>query len=179
MKTSRPSAHLDIGGDSYHYSSVSARGRDADFTMADPSVKASKAWAEMVELTGAAESDIPQDRGGALPWLISQPMDVLVKILALCSAKSLYAGAGSLRQARVDLVADAVGLDMTNYWEASADTYFKSVPKTLIADAIAEVDPEKAKAVDKLKKGEAVALAEATMKDSKWLPLALRRVTAK
>jgi ParB family chromosome partitioning protein len=77
------------------------------------------------------------------------------------------------------LVADAVGLDMANYWTASGDTYFKSVPKALIAEAIAEVDAEKAKTVDKLKKGEAVALAEEALKDSKWLPVALRRVTAK
>jgi ParB family chromosome partitioning protein len=170
---------LGIGGDSYHYSSVTARNRDADFTMADPSVKSSSAWAEMAALVGAAESELPQDGDGALAWLIAQPVDVLVKILALCAAKSIYAGAGSLRQARVDLVADAVGLDMANYWTASGDTYFKSVPKALIAEAIAEVDAEKAKTVDKLKKGEAVALAEEALKDSKWLPVALRRVTAK
>jgi ParB family chromosome partitioning protein len=169
---------LGIGGESYHYSSISARSRDADFTMADPSVKSAKAWADMAALTGAVESEVPQDGDGALPWLIAQPMEVLIKILALCSAKSIYAGAGSLRQARVDLVADAVGLDMTNYWAASGDTYFKSVPKALIAEGIAEVDPEKAKAVDKLKKGEAVALAEGVLIDSKWLPVPLRRVIA-
>lgn len=169
---------LGIGGDSYHYSSVTARNRDADFTLADPSVKSGKAWAEMAALIGAAESEVPQDGDGALPWLIAQPMEVLVRILALCAAKSIYAGAGSLRKARVDLVADAVGLDMTNYWTASGDTYFKSVPKALIGEAIAEVDQDKAKTVDKLKKGEAVALAEEALKDAKWLPVALRRVTA-
>jgi ParB family transcriptional regulator, chromosome partitioning protein len=169
---------LGIGGDSYHYSSVTARNRDADFTLADPSVKSGKAWAEMAALIGAAESEVPQDGDGALPWLIAQPMEVLVRILALCAAKSIYAGAGSLRKARVDLVADAVGLDMTNYWTASGDSYFKSVPKALIAEAIAEVDLDKAKTVDKLKKGEAVALAEEALKDAKWLPVPLRRVTA-
>jgi ParB family chromosome partitioning protein len=170
--------NLGIGGDSYAYSSVTARSRDADFTMADSSIKSSTAWAAMAALTYGAEDELRQGGAGALPWLIAQPMEVLIKILALCSAKSLYAGAGSLRQPRVDLVADAVGLDMTSYWTASGETYFKSVPKALIAEAIAEVDPEKAKAVDKLKKGEAVAMADGVLTDSKWLPVPLRRVIA-
>ncbi len=160
----------------YPFSSITARSRQADLKMADASIESSKAWGDLQALCEATDAGMPRG-DDLLPWLIAQPVDALVKTLALLSAKSIYAGAGSLRRARVDVVADAVGLDMTHYWTANGDTYFKSVPKALIAEAIATVDADKAKSVDKLKKGEAVALAEATLQGSNWLPVQLRRVT--
>jgi ParB family chromosome partitioning protein len=169
---------LGLGTDSYFFSSISARQREQDLKMADPSIESSRAWSAFAAINEGAEAQLPQDEGAVLPWLLSQPTEVIVQLLAVCSAKSIYAGAGSLRRPNVDHIADAVGLDMTNYWTASGDTYFRSVPKALIAEAIAEVDPDKAKQVDKLKKGEAVTLAEEVLKDSRWLPVALRQVKA-
>ncbi len=169
---------LGLGRDGYAYSSISARSRQGDLRQADASIESSPAWGEMATLVAAVGAALPADGAAVLPWLLAQPVEGLVPLLALCAARSIYCGAGSLRKAQADLVADAVGLDMTRYWQASGETYFKAVPKALIAEAIADVDADQAQTVGTLTKGAAVALAEVTLKNAQWLPVALRRVPA-
>jgi len=165
---------LCIGPHSHGVSNITARSRKSDLTLADASIESSKAWGELGVLIASVEAQLPEDDdNGLLPWLLAQPLDTLVHLLALCTA--LTVSAGGLRRESADPIIQAVDLDMTKYWTASGEAYFKSVSKALIAQAIAEVDPETAKTVDKLKKGEAVAVAEAKMKDTGWLPSPLRR----
>jgi ParB family chromosome partitioning protein len=157
-------------------SSISGTNRDADLKLADPSIDSSKAWEHMASLIASIMAMLPEDEDNLLPWLIEQPMLSLVQILSLCTALTVYNGTAVARQGVGHLIPQALNLDMANYWCATGETYFKSVPKALIADAIASVDPEAAKTVDKLKKGEAVALAESLLKDTRWLPAALQPV---
>jgi len=168
-------SELDFSGDGYLGSNITARNRDHELKLADPSIESSKAWEQLATMVATVKAQLPEDEDGLLTWLIEQQLDVLVQILALCTAVTVYNGTTTLRRGAGNVIADAVGLDMADYWSATGETYFKSVPKALIAEALAEVDPEAAKTVDKLKKGEAVALAEAKMKDTRWLPGSLRR----
>ena len=169
---------LNLGGSRHLGSNITARNRDSELTLADPSIASSKAWTDLASLVTTVQAMLPEDQDTLLHWLIEQPLVTLAQILALCTALTVYNGTATLRHGAGDLIPGAIGLDMADYWCATGDTYFKSVPKVLIAEAIAEVDADKAKTVDKLKKGEAVALAEDVLKDSRWLPVALRRVTA-
>jgi len=168
-------SQLDLAGNGYLGSNITARNRDHELKLADPSIESSKAWEQLATMVATVKAQLPEDEDGLLSWLIEQPLDVLVQILALCTAVTVYNGTTTLRRGAGNVIADAIGLDMADYWSATGETYFKSVPKALIAEALAEVDPEAAQTVDKLKKGEAVALAEAKMKDTRWLPGPLRR----
>lgn len=78
-----------------------------------------------------------------------------------------------------DLFADLVGLDMSRWWTASADSYFSHVKRELIVDAIQELKP----ALDRSKfgkapKAELVARAKRMFKGVAWLPEPLRRQSA-
>jgi len=168
-------SELALSGNGFLGSNITARSRANELKLADPSIESSKAWAQLATMVATVEAQLPEGEDGLLTWLIAQPLDVLVQILALCTALTVYNGTSVMRHGAGNVIPGAIGLDMADYWSATGETYFKSVPKTLIAEALAEVDPEAAKKIDKLKKGEAVALAEATMKDTRWLPGPLRR----
>ena len=159
-------------------SNIAGRNRASELKMADPAIESSKAWEQLAVMIDTVKASLPEDQDHLLPWLIEQPLDTLVQILALCTALTVYNGAATARHGAGHLIPQAISLDMADYWNATGETYFKSVPKALIAEAIATVDPEAAKTVDKLKKGEAVALAEAKLKDSRWLPTVLQTAPA-
>ena len=168
-------SELALSGNGFLGSNITARSRGNELKLADPSIASSKAWTQLATMVATVEAQLPEGEEGLLTWLIEQPLETLVQILALCTALTVYNGTAVMRHGAGNLIPGAIGLDMADYWCATGDTYFKSVPKALIAEALAEIDPEAAKKVDKLKKGEAVALAEATMKDTRWLPGPLRR----
>ena len=74
-----------------------------------------------------------------------------------------------------DALAAAVGLDMADWWTPTAGSYLTQVPKARIVKAVTEaVSVEKAAPLAKLKKGEAVAAAEALLQGTRWLPSPLR-----
>ena len=171
-------SELELSGDGSLGSNITARNRAHELQLADPSIESSKAWAQLATMVATVKAALPEDEDSLLTWLIEQPLDALVQILSLCTALTVSSGSTALRHGAGNVIADAISLDMADYWSATGETYFKSVPKALIAEAIAEVDLEAAKKVVKLKKGEAVALAEAKMKDTRWLPVPLRALAA-
>ena len=118
---------------------------------------------------------LPGDADRLLPWLIGQPQDTLLELLALCSALSVSAMSGREADTTGDALAAAVGLDMADWWTPTASSYLAQVPKARIVEAVtAAVSIEKAAPLAKLKKGEAVAAAEALLQGTRWLPSPLR-----
>ena len=79
------------------------------------------------------------------------------------------------RLGAADALAQALGLDMSNSWQASASNYFGRVKKDQIIRAIAEATgapvDERLKA---LKKKDLAAEAEKCIADTRWLPHPLR-----
>ena len=62
-------------------------------------------------------------------------------------------------------------MDMADWWTRTAGSYLARVPKARIDEAVTEaVSVEKAAPLAKLKKGEAVAAAEALLQCTRWLP---------
>ena len=69
----------------------------------------------------------------------------------------------------------ALGMDMADFWKPTADSYLASVAKPTIAEAVTEqLGAAAAEPLAKMKKGEAVAAAEALLVDTRWLPAPLR-----
>ena len=84
--------------------------------------------------------------------------------------------AGPQRHA-ADVIASAVGLDMSEWWSATGTSFLAQVPKARIVYAVTEaVSSEASAGLGKLMKGAAVAKAEAEalLVGTRWLPTPLR-----
>ena len=74
-----------------------------------------------------------------------------------------------------DVMAAAIGLDMSAWWSATPESLFEHVRKDVIVDAMIEVKPtlDRAK-LEKMPKAEIVSRAKRIFKGSSWLPEPLR-----
>lgn len=165
------------GGMHRTVSALNLRANDCDSALkgvADD-IEASRAWGELASRLDNWRERLPGDADRLLPWLIGQPLDTLLELLALCSALSVSAMSGHEADTTGDALAAAVGLDMADWWTPTAGSYLAQVPKARIVEAVAEaISIEKAAPLTKLKKGEAVAAAEALLHGTRWLPSPLR-----
>lgn len=165
------------GGMHRTVSALNLRANDCDSALkgvADD-IEASRAWSELASRLDNWRERLPGDADRLLPWLIGQPLDTLLELLALCSALSVSAMSGREADTTGDALAAAVGLDMADWWTPTAGSYLAQVPKARIVEAVTEaVSIEKAAPLAKLKKGEAVAAAEALLQGTRWLPSPLR-----
>ena len=154
---------------------IRAQGCDASLKGVADDIEASRAWVELASRMDNWRERIPGDADKLLPWLIGQPQETLLELLALCSALSVNAMSAREADDAGDALAAAVGLDMADWWTPTAASYLTQVPKARIVEAVTEaVSVEKAAPLAKLKKGEAVAAAEGLLQGSRWLPSPLR-----
>jgi ParB family chromosome partitioning protein len=153
---------------------VTVRSCDARLTSDADDMEASPAWVKLRETVEAWGDRLPGDSDRLLPWLIRQPQETLVEVLALCTALTLDAGVGR-GLGNSDVIAEAVGLDMADWWAPTAGAFLAHVPKAKLAEAVKEaVSEDEAAKLGKLKKGDAVAKAEALLAGTRWLPTPLR-----
>jgi ParB family chromosome partitioning protein len=134
------------------------------------------AWRELKSMRDTWGDRLPGDAEKLLPWLIALPLQEICDLLALCVALSVNAVTSTEGPHASDALADAVGLDMADWWAVSGEGYLQHVPKGRVLEAVKEAaSPEEAAAMAKLKKGEVVARAEALMAGKRWLPAPLRQ----
>jgi ParB family chromosome partitioning protein len=124
---------------------------------------------------------LPQTPSELWDWLLAQDMATRLDLLAYCAGCSVNAvrkrheRADSDRFVHADRLAAALGLDMAQWWQPTAASYFRQVPKAIILEAVREGhSPEAAENLAKLKKDALAAEAEQRLKDSFWLPEILR-----
>jgi ParB family chromosome partitioning protein len=102
-----------------------------------------------------------------------------VTLLAHCVSLGVDAVHGKRadreRLAHADILARAVGLDMTRSWQPTASAYFSRVSKDRIIEAVREADSnEAALRISHLKKQAMAEAAEKLLAGKAWLPSALR-----
>jgi ParB family chromosome partitioning protein len=154
------------------------------------------AHTERVDLRSASESQaakalakqthdvrqlLPAKIDALWEWLLEQPQNVLLSVLAAAVAHTVNAVQGphdepsTGRLAGAAALAQALELDMSNWWQASASNYFGRVKKDQIIRAIQEATEasvdERLKA---LKKKDLAAEAEKSVAGTRWLPEPLR-----
>lgn len=152
---------------------------DRELAGAADDLKASRAWGDLQGRMDQWRGRLPEDVETLLTWLIAQPQDTLLELLALCTALSTNTMVGRDGDHPGDALTVAVGLDMADWWTPTAGSYLNQIPKALIVKDVAEaVSAERAVALAKLKKGEAVVKAEAMLAGTRWLPTPLRRRAA-
>lgn len=151
---------------------VSARALQA----AADDLAASRAWQAVQQTKEAWRARLPERQGDWFGWLVGLPQAELLDLLALCSALTVNALPGEGAAGSANAVAAALGLDMADWWEPTAEGYLNHVPKAQIVAALKEAGPELAGGgVEAMKKDALVTAAASRLAGTRWLPEQLRR----
>ena len=132
--------------------------------------------------------DLRENYGHTIPgnphhlweWCLEQPTATLLDLLAYAAAKSVNAlqlGHYERRKQRAhaDRLAQALKIDMTQWFEPTAENYFGRVSKTGIEQALIEAKgADFASGVSGMKKADAAAYAERQIAVTGWLPALLK-----
>lgn len=145
---------------------------DLDGTPAAQQVDAQKA---------AWTTRLPADVADLWPWLLEQSHETVMALLAFVTAQTVNAVSVGMelqqpRLAAAEKLAEAVDLDMADWWTPTAEGYFGRVTKERILEAIREADsPAAADELAGMKKSALAEEAERRLSASRWLPPILRR----
>lgn len=123
---------------------------------------------------------IPGDPEALFRWLLGQAQGTLLELLAYCTARSIDAVTGrERRQDQSDAIAEALGVDMADWWVPTAANYLGSVSKAKALEAVKEATGiDATQAVAGMKKPDAVAHCASQLEGARWLPAPLRSQSA-
>ena len=139
-------------------------------------LKASRAWQAVQQAKETWGGRLPEHQGEWLGWLIGLSQVELIDLLALCGALTVNALPGAGGAGSANSIAAALGLDMADWWEPTAEAYLNHVPKAQIIAALKEGGPELAGGgVEAMKKDALVTAAASRLAGTRWLPELLRR----
>jgi ParB family chromosome partitioning protein len=139
---------------------------------------ASKGVQALSEQKTAWLSRLPKTPNALWQWILAQPQDTLLALLAFCAALSLNGvktknDSGATRLHHADAVATALKMDMRHWFTPTADNFFNKVSKARILEAMTEAGKANSSAAN-LKKGPLAELAETTLAGTGWLPEPMR-----
>jgi ParB family transcriptional regulator, chromosome partitioning protein len=121
------------------------------------------------------ETSLPAEPAQLFAWLLDQPQDVVLGLLAFCVAQSVDGITEDETRGPTDELVRAAGLDMREWWTATAASYFWSVSGTRVLEVVTEaVSAETAAPLAKMKKAALVQAAEEKVGGTGWLPALLR-----
>ncbi|HEX4183197.1 MAG TPA: hypothetical protein VHY34_08055 [Caulobacteraceae bacterium] len=145
-----------------------------------PGIAETRAARSVAERHERWATQLPRDSDDLWGFVQALSGGELLELLAHCASLTVNAlrmswdrRPGAMVQA--DRLAQAVNLDMNDYWSPTADSYLGRVTKARIAEAVSEgVSPEAAARIEGLKKPEMATTAEALLAGTRWLPALLR-----
>ena len=123
-------------------------------------------WRERIE---AAE----QGGKSLFGWLLDQPQQDLLELLAFCTAVSVntVSARENVPSNDVAVLMTALDLDMADWWEATPENYLSHVSKDRILTVVTQAaSPEKADVMRGLKKEQLVQKADEALSGLRWLP---------
>ncbi len=152
--------------------------RDLAQSIKEPTeARALAAWEAMKEAWGDV---LPGQRDDLWTWLLDQPTDRLLELLAFVTAANLNGVKSKVdhspeRLANADRIAEAAGLDMRQHWTADA-RFLGRLSKAEIAGVLDEMGcpAQVVRSIEKAPKSEAVTAAESQMQGKGWLPAVIR-----
>lgn len=112
--------------------------------------KVRQAWADR----------LPEDPDALFAELLAFPEQELLSLLAVCVASSVSVLASHEEEVPAAALAQAVNLDMHNWWTPTAAGYFEHVSKAKALEAVHVFAPDQVNRLAKLKKAEIVSEAE-------------------
>ena len=139
-------------------------------------LKQGAAWQAVDAVKLAWKERLPGQPSAWFGWLIALTQGELLDLLALCAALTLNAMPSTGAVSEANALAEAVGLDMADWWEPTAQGYLNHVPKAQIVQALKEAGPEIVDdSVVAMKKDALVVKAASRLAGKRWLPASLRR----
>ena len=143
-----------------------------------PDVSESRAVQGLREVREAWSQRLPQDPQALLTELQVMPMPELLSLLALCVGLTVSAMALREDETPASAIAQAVGLDMHDWWTPTAEGYFDHVSKSRALEAVRVFAPDQVDRLSKLKKADISREAERLSAGSGWLPALLEKPLA-
>jgi ParB family chromosome partitioning protein len=155
-------------------------GWNEDVNKHAPDLADGPAVAKLAQVHEAMLSRLPTAPADLWGYLLPLGTDDLLQLLAYATSYQVFAiqaqYAPKARTASAYALADALSLDMADYWTPTAENFFGRVGKPETLAAVREVCGEPAAAeMTGLKKSELAAQAESALDGSRWLPAMLRR----
>jgi ParB family chromosome partitioning protein len=123
---------------------------------------------------------VPEDPADFWQWLLDQDQTVVLDLLAFCVGQTVHAvrlghDGRQPRFVAADQLAQAVNLNMADWWTPTGESFLGRVKKKQILEAIEEGTTERnLEDLRKMKKAELVAAAERRLAQSRWLPEILK-----
>jgi ParB family transcriptional regulator, chromosome partitioning protein len=124
---------------------------------------------------------LPKDQEKLWDWLAKKSTEDLLSLLAYCTTLTINAvkskcgiGVSSGQIDHSHELADALKLDMSNWWQPTAETYLSRVSKDQIIEALRQADKIRPYDVANMKKPQLAAHAAKQLAESGWLPAILR-----
>ncbi len=139
-----------------------------------PGVAQSAALIGMRDLRQAWALRLPMDSNALFSELLAMPQTELLSLLAVCVASTVGAITSRDDAVPAQALAQAVGLDMRQWWTPTAAGYFAHVSKARCLEAVKAFAPDQVARLTKLKKQELASEAERVAAGSGWLPAILR-----
>jgi ParB family transcriptional regulator, chromosome partitioning protein len=139
-------------------------------------IETSPAQVQLSEIRSQWLARIPAQAEQLWPWLLDQEQTVVLDLLAFCVGQTVHAvrlhhDGRQPRFVAADQLAQAVNLDMADWWTPTGESYLGRVKKDQILETIGEGTSEtNFEDLRKMKKVELVAAAERRLAGSRWLP---------
>ena len=144
-------------------------------------IETSPALVRLLEIHSQWLARIPAQAEQLWQWLLDQEQTIVLDLLAFCIGQTVHAvrlnhdSGTSPRFVAADQLAQAVNLDMADWWTPTAESYLSRVKKEQILEAIGEGTSERNfEDLRKMKKAELVGAAERRLAGSRWLPEILK-----
>lgn len=169
-------------GDSYGTGScLDLRTHSPDLRSSAEGIAASPAAQALDERHVAWTRRLPQEADGLWDWLLTQTPATLTDLMACCAAFTLTAvhkpqdRSDAPHLLHADQLARELRLDMTQWWQPTAASYFGRISKARILEAVTEACSKgAAENLAKLKKDALTVRAEEKLAGTGWLPAVLR-----
>lgn len=117
---------------------------------------------------------LPNDSDALFAELLAFPQQELLSLLAVCVASTVSALASQEGEVPATALAQAVKLDMHDWWTPTAAGYFEHVSKAKALEAVQVFAPDQVNRLGKLRKAELASEAERLAVGTGWLPVMFR-----
>ena len=130
----------------------------------------------MMHCAGTQWADLlPGTSEAMFAWLLVQDQTTLLSLLAYCTARSINAVSGAERTYdHSDAIAQALGLDMADWWMPTAGNYLGQVTRRQAVQAVHQATGlDCSGKVAGMKRAEAIQYLAAKLEETRWLPAPL------
>jgi len=166
--------HVEHGCAWKRWFDLHASSAEGDLVRVAPELESALSLQAVRQRLEGLQQAMPKPLGALVPWLLAQPQDAVLQILALLLSCTVYRRCKSWQGAQPDhlhALAREVGLDMAKWWQPTAETYLNHVSKDRIAQVVAQaVSVDTGNSLRAMKKDGAISVAETTLAGKGWLP---------